>query len=120
MDEVDKLEHWVVEYQQAGQDWVKAKLVADQLNEGQKNYLAALINKLEAESDEKISESKLERLARGSAEYVNYTSSMCKATSDMLSKRVRFDAFDKWFEAKRSGLSFEKEIIKKGIFNAGS
>ena len=37
----------------------------------------------------------------------------------MLSKRVRYDALDKWFEAKRSNLSFEKETIRKGIFTQG-
>lgn len=118
-DDKPNLEQWVIEYQAAGQAWVKAKLRADQLSEGQKNYLAALINKLEQTQSEKLSETKLERWARGSNDFINYTNNMCQAVSDMLSKRVRYDAMDKWWESKRSGLSFEKEIIRKGIFTQG-
>lgn len=119
-DDKPNLEQWVIKYQAEGQAWVKAKLLADQLSEGQKNYLASLINELEKQSGEKVSESKLERLARGSKEFIDYTNRMCLAISDMLSKRVRYDAMEKFFEAKRSGMSFEKEVIKKGIFHTGS
>jgi len=114
-----RLEQWVIEYQAAGQAWVAAKLKADQLDEGQKNYLSALMNNLERNATEKLGESKLERLARGSEDFTAYTRQMCQARADMLSKRVRYDALDKWFESKRSNLSFEKEVIKKGIFNQG-
>jgi hypothetical protein len=121
--EVDKLEHWVVEYQKAGQEWVAAKLKADQLDDFTKSLVAKIENAFEEtarEAGEKISESKLERLAFGSQQYQQHIKAANMARSEMLSKRVRFDAMDKWFEAKRSGLSFEKEIIKKGIFNQGS
>jgi hypothetical protein len=120
--EVDKLEHWVIEYQKAGQEWVAAKLKADQLDDSTKPLLAALINAKEqavAMDGEKYSEAKLERLALGTDAYCNHIKAVNLAKSEMLSKRVRFDAMDKWFEAKRSGLSFEKEIIKKGIFSSG-
>jgi hypothetical protein len=113
----DSLEHWVKEFHAAGQEWVKAKLKADQLDEGCKNFLCALMTKIEeAASDEKISDTKLERLARSSTTFQDYVKGMCAARAEMLSKKVRFDALDRYYEAKRSGLSFEKEIIKKGIF----
>lgn len=126
MEVKDGLEKWVVEYQAAGQDWVKAKLKADQLDEFTKSLLAQLKNKIETKAAEsvrdemrKLTEAKIDRLALASDEYCNHVRAVNLAKSDMLSKRVRFDAMDKWFEAKRSGLSFEKEIIKKGIFTQG-
>lgn len=115
----DNLEKWVVEYQAAGQDWVKAKLQADQLDEATKSLLASLMNAVEESRNEKTSESKLERKALDSDVYRNHVKAVNLAKSEMLSKRVRFDAMDKWWESKRSGLSFEKEIIKKGIFQTG-
>lgn len=115
----DNLEHWVKEYQRAGQEWVKAKLKSDQLDEDAKNYLASLMNGFEKQTSEKISEAKLDRMARGTPEFRKYVVGMCEARAAMLSARVRFDAMDKWFEAKRSNLSFEKEIVKKGIFTQG-
>jgi signal recognition particle GTPase len=122
MELKDNLEKWVIEYQAAGQAWVAAKLKADQLDEFSKSLLSKIMNAFEEtaiEAKEKITESKLERLALGSGQYIDHVKAVVLAKSDMLSKRVRFDAMDKWFEAKRSGLSFEKEIIKKGIFDTG-
>jgi hypothetical protein len=123
MDNSSNLEVWVKHYQDAGQAWVAAKLKADQLDETTKIQLSSLMNTIEEKfqaKGEKVSESKLERLALDSDTYRNHVRAANLAKSDMLSKRVRFDALDKLFEAKRSGLSFEKEIIKKGIFSTGS
>src|SRR5262245_23313167 len=105
------LEQTVIEYEKAGQEWIEAKLKADQLEEGQKNYLAALINALDQGiyGERTVSESKLEREARGSEEYQAYTRNLCLARAEMLRKKVRFDALDKLFEARRSQQSFEKE-----------
>lgn len=120
VNKLDSLERWVIQYQAAGQDWVAAKLKADQLDDTTKPLLAALMNTKEqavAMSGEKFSESKLERLALASDAYTSHVKAANLAKSEMLSKRVRFDAMSLWFDAKRSGLSFEKELIKKGIFD---
>lgn len=111
-DTTDSLEKWVIEYQASGQAWVLAKLKSDQLTEGQKNFLSALINKIEGEWTDKVSEAKLERLARGSKEFVDYTNSMCLAVNKTLSLRVRYDALNLLFEAERSKMSFAKEQFK--------
>src|SRR5215471_6861676 len=58
------LSRLIVEIQSAGQEWIKSKLKSDQLVDGEKNYLAALMNNLEMTADgRKMSEGKLERLA---------------------------------------------------------
>lgn len=110
---LDKL---VKDCQDSGQDWVKSKLRADQLEEDQKSYLASLKNALD---DGQKSEAKLDRLALGSKEYREYIQSMVLARSDMLSKKVRYDAFDKLFEARRSDKAFERAIVEKGIYHRG-
>jgi hypothetical protein len=113
------LEQTVIEYQQAGQEWIEAKLKADQLEEDSKNFLASLMNDFERSSTEKFSEAKLDRWARGTKEYRNYIAGMCAARAEMLRKKVRFDALGMLFESRRSELSYEKEQIAKGIFHTG-
>jgi hypothetical protein len=110
------LEKLVKDFQSAGQDWVKAKLVADQLEEDKKSYFFALKNALD---NGELSEAKLDRLAGGSKEYREYIQRMCLARADMLSKKVRYDAFDKLFDAARSEKAYERAIVEKGIFHKG-
>jgi hypothetical protein len=37
----------------------------------------------------------------------------------MLKKKVRFDALGMLFEARRSEKAFEREAVKKGVFDSG-
>ena len=117
----DELEAVVTQWKAAGDAWIEAKLKADQLEEDAKNLLAAVINQLEdgLPAGIKISETKLERQARGSLEYREYIRGMCAARADALRKKVRFDALEKLFEAKRSKRAFERETVKQGIFHTG-
>jgi len=120
------LERLVVEIQTAGQAWIDAKLKSDQLQDGEKNYLAALMNSLDeawskgAAKKERISESKLERLARGSPEFGQYVVGKCAAIAETARKRVRYEALRDLWEARRSQLAFERVQIEKGIFAVGS
>lgn len=113
------LERSVTDIKAAGDAWIEAKLRADQLEEDCKNFLAELMNELEHKADDKISESKLERLARGSKAYRDYVAGMCAARAEASKKRIRYDALQSLFEAKRSDQSLEREKISKGIFNLG-
>lgn len=114
------LEKLVIEIQEAGQDWIEAKLKSDQLDDGEKNYLAALINGLEeGMKGGKISEAKLERLARGSPEFGQYVIGKCTAIAETSRKKVRYEALQNLWEARRSELAFERAKIEKGIFHEG-
>jgi hypothetical protein len=117
--EVTNLERLVVEIQEAGQEWIDAKLKSDQLSDGEKNYLAALINGLEQAIKDKISEQKLERLARGSPEFGQYVIGKCAAIAETSRKKVRYEALQNLWEARRSELAFERAKIEKGIFHTG-
>jgi hypothetical protein len=114
------LEKLVVQIQDAGQEWIEAKLKSDQLNDGEKNYLAALMNGIEQQfKNTKISETKLDRLARGTPEFGNYVIGKCAAVAETGRKKVRYEALQNLWEAKRSELAFEREKLSKGIYHEG-
>jgi len=118
----DNLKHFVTEYQNAGQEYRKMKLLSDQLDAQTKPLLAKLMNDMEldeAVKGRKISEAKLERLALDTDTYRSHVRAVAEAKANTLAKKVRYDGLNKLFEAKRSGLSFEKELIAKGIFHEG-
>lgn len=118
-DPTNELEATVIEWKSAGDAWIAAKLRADQLEEDAKSFLAALINELEKQEKEKIVEARLDRRARGSKEYRDFIQSMCLARADALTKKVRFDALEKLFEARRSQRAFERETVKQGLYHTG-
>jgi len=117
------LEKLVTEIQQAGQDWVEAKLKSDQLESDEKNYLSALMNDLEKtllqKTDVKLSEAKLERMARGSEGFRSYVVGRVTAASETGRKKVRYEAALNFWEAKRSQMAFERAQLEKGIFERG-
>jgi len=110
------LEKTVVEYQQAGTAWIEAKLKSDQAEEGQKSFLAAIVDELD---DNNTAEGKLERMAKATPRYRKYVAAMCAARAETLRRRVRFDSLGMLFEARRSELSYQKEQVAKGIFHTG-
>jgi hypothetical protein len=98
--------------QQYGEEWAKLHEAWLQLDEAKKNFLSALMNDLEKGSTEKIPESKLERLARGSAEYQKYIERMCIARGQELRAKVKYESARSWFEAGRSLESTERAKMK--------
>lgn len=113
---ISSLEKFVRDYYEAGKVWVDAKLRADQLEEDCKPYLASIENALD---DGEKTEAKLEREAKGSKDFRDYVNRMVIARAEALRKKIRFEALGMLFEAKRSQKAFERETIKKGIFDQG-
>jgi hypothetical protein len=93
----------------AGQAWVDAEFRARQLEEDQKPYLASLINALD---DGDTSEAKLERKARGSKEYRNYITGMVTARAEALRLKVKYEAWQSTFEARRTESANQRVINK--------
>lgn len=114
-----ELDRCVFEYQKAGQEYVEAKVRADQLKEQSKNLLARLSTRLSTEFP-KASEAKLERLARTSADYEAHLVELVAAQLKAQSKKVRYDGLGKLWDGKRSELALEREKIAKGIYHTGS
>ena len=109
-------ERLVKQINDAGMEWVEAKLKADQLEADQKPFLSAIKNSID---DGDTSEAKLDRLALGSKEYRAYAASVCTAQAEMLRKKVRYESFQSLFEAKRSQGALERAKIEKGITGMG-
>lgn len=111
------------EIHDAGLTWIDAQLKARQLEEDQKSFLAALKNDYEKameQTKEKITESKLDRLALGSVSYRDYILNTCTAWAEAQRFRVRYDNLQMVLEARRSELAMERAKIEKGIFHQGS
>lgn len=117
--ELTNFDKLITEIQHAGQDWVEAKLKSDQLEADEKNFLALMMNDLEKTFDEKVSDSKLERLVRGSKEFREYVTGRVAAQAETGRKKVRYENLQNFYEAKRSQLAFEREKLAKGIFHRG-
>jgi len=116
------LENLVCEIQKSGLDWIDAKLRSDQLEADEKNFLAALMNDLDKafqRDSAKMSEAKLERLARGSKDFRDYIVGRVLAQAETGRKKVRYESLQSLWDARRSQLAFEREQLSKGIFHTG-
>ena len=116
---MNDLENLVKQINEAGLAMVEAQLKASQLADDEKNFLATLMSDLEKAIDEKTSETKLERMARGSSEFRDYVRGRVLAQGEAQRLRVRYQSYQSLFEAKRSELALEREKISKGIFSQG-
>lgn len=112
-------ERLIVEIHAAGMAWIEAQLKARQLEEDQKSFLASLMNELEFRETDKVSEAKLDRLARGSQPYREYITAMCATWAEAQRLKVRYDNLQMLFEAQRSELAMARAKIEKGIFHEG-
>ena len=107
-----ELEKRIILAESLGQKWAEIHQIWLQLDEDKKNYLAALINDLEAAHSNAVSEAKLERLARGSKEFREYVKNMCIAKGEELRAKVKYENARDYFEAGRSQESTEREKMK--------
>ena len=109
MAELSILEKRVVAAERYGREWAELHATWLQLDETKKSVLAGLMNDLD---DGNTSESKLERLARGSKDYRDYVNNLALAKGAELRAKVRYDNARDLFEAGRSAESTEREKIK--------
>ena len=107
------------EIHDAGQAWIDAQLIARQLEEDQRSFLASLMNEMEKHFDGKVSETKLDRLARGAQPYRDYVMRQCTAWAEAQRLRVRYENLQMLLEARRSELAMERAKVEKGIFAEG-
>jgi hypothetical protein len=103
------LEQRVIAAEKFGAAWADLHATWLQLDESKKSLLAGLMNDLD---DGEKSESKLERLARGSKVYQEYVNNLALAKGAELRAKVRYDNARDLFEAGRSAESTEREKIK--------
>lgn len=96
----------------AGKLWVEYKQVAARMEELKKTLKAQLSNRIEADYEAKKekapSEAKLDRLARGSDEYIAHVELMIENQQVAHIQFIEYEALKNLYEAKRSDMSFEK------------
>ena len=102
------LEKRIIACEKLGEHWTELHATWLQLDDAKKNVLAGLMNDLD---DGNMSESKLERLARGSKEYQDYCHNLALAKGAELRAKVKYECAKDFFEAGRSAESTERAKI---------
>jgi len=103
------LERRIVAAEKLGEQWAELHATWLQLDDAKKNVLAGLMNDLD---NGEISETKLDRLARGTKEYQDYCKNLALAKGAELRAKVRYECAKDYFEAGRSAEATEREKMK--------
>jgi hypothetical protein len=109
MPERSPLEQRIVRAEEYGNEWATKYETWMQLDESKKNYLASLMNDLD---NGEMSETKLERLARGSKDYKDFINNLCIAKGEELRAKVRYENARDYFEAGRSREATERAKLQ--------
>lgn len=107
------LESLSYQIEEKGKEWNTAKQVAERADELRKILLADIQNRHEAgvvqyDPKAKISETKLERIARGSDEFRGHIEETVKAKKDANDKYMEYEALKNLFDATRSAMALER------------
>ena len=99
--------------EEKGKEWNKAKQVAERNDELRKILLAELQNEyekdvLDAGAAKGPSESKLERLARGSARFRAHMEETVVSKQEANDRFMEYEALKNLFDAKRSEMALER------------
>ena len=121
MSEPSQLEQLALAIQEADDAHEAAKLVSDQLKADELNYLSALMNALEQREfvGQKISDSKLERIVRGTEEFRAYVRGRVLAEAKTLHLKNKRDNLKVQWESERSDQSLERQKYASGIYKVG-
>lgn len=103
-----ELEKRIILAEEYGQKWVNIHETWLQLDEDKKNYLASLMNDIDAGTDKDFSEAKLERLARGSKQFRDYIKNLSIAKGEELRSRVKYENARAYYEAGRTAEASER------------
>lgn len=99
----------------ADKEFQVAQNEADFLKEHGKDLLASLVTELEAEGDSKVSEAKLERLARSSEKWKTHQRGYFAASQQANLLRAKSRAAQRYFDCIQSGLAFKRsEMARTG------
>ena len=98
-----------------GLEYVDKKQEAERLELMRTTVRARIMNRIEnqaAESDQKLSENKLKRMAEADPEYVTLLENMATARAEAEKLKVRYDSYRHLFEAQRTMLSYRRTELK--------
>jgi hypothetical protein len=94
----------------------KAVEESDRLDELAKDMLASLMSKIDAQGDSvKLSELKLERLARTSREWTQFQNGRFAARSKAAEYKVKAKVLDRHWQSVVSGLAYKREELRRSV-----
>lgn len=101
-------------FREAAAEYIKADDEYSTLEDMQKDLLAQVMTRVEKEfSGDKVSESKLERLARCDAEWIAYKEGLNAARQVKGEKKARYVQADRYWQTLQSALGYKKAEMMK-------
>lgn len=107
----------VYQLQVAEQEYQRAKDNYEVLEETQKDLLARLCHQVSSEHD--VSVSKSEILARGTPEWITFRHGLFEAQKVCGEKKVKYNHLVRVMDCVVSGMAYNRELLKKGIYDSG-
>lgn len=109
-----------IEYLAKADDWAcraaskafEAVSISEALKENSKDLLAKIMCSLDVD-DKKLSESKLERLARNSEEWLTFRKGQILAMQEAIKAKQSATNAERHFETVRSGISYKKAELSR-------
>jgi hypothetical protein len=110
----DEINACVYELHKVEKDYVNSKNQHNALESVEKDYLAKIMCKFDLPS-EKISEAKLERLARDSVEWMKFKEGLSAAHDKMTLASVEFHHKRNCYDSLIEGMGYKRTLILKGV-----
>jgi len=95
-----------------GLEYADRRREAERLELLRTSLRAQIMNRLEAESPERIPEARLKRLAEAHPEYLQLLENIAEKRADTEKLRVRYDSYRNLFEARRTQISYKKAELR--------
>ncbi len=106
------LEEIIVMANRLGIEFVEKRKEAERLELLRTSVRARIMNRIEANSQEKLSENKLRRLAEADDEYLDLLERIADSRGESEKLRVRYDSYRNLFDARRTLISYRKTELR--------
>ena len=106
------LEEIIIRANRIGVDYVEKRREAERLELLRPSVRAQVMNRLEAAATERLSESRLRRLAEADGEYLDHLERIAEARAEAEKLRVRYDSYRNLFDARRTLISYRKAELR--------
>lgn len=106
------LEDIIVRANRIGVEYVEKRRESERLELLRPSVRAQVMNRIEASSTERLSESRLRRLAEADAEYLDHIERLAEARAEAEKLRVRYESYRNLFDARRTLISYRKAELR--------
>jgi histone H3/H4 len=106
------LEEIIVRANRIGVEYVEKRREAERLELMRPSVRSQIMNRIESLSAERISESRLRRLAEAHEEYVEHIERIAEARAESEKLRVRYESYRNLFDARRTLISYRKAELR--------